>query len=46
MPISTEDLAVVSESVPATPAQKATKTVKKSGLAMTCASESSAPLKT
>ena len=34
-PISAPDLAEVSESIPAMPAQKATKKVKKSGLAIT-----------
>jgi len=38
-PISAPDFAVVSDSIPATPAQNATKTVKKSGLAMTFESE-------
>ncbi len=38
-PISAPDLAVVSERMPAMPAQKATKNEKKSGLAITPASE-------
>ena len=41
-PISTLDLAVVSDSIPATPAQKATITENQSGLAMTSASPWSA----
>ena len=44
-PISTLDLAVVSDSIPATPAQNATITENQSGLAMTSASPWSAELK-
>ena len=44
-PISAPDFAVVSESIPAAPAQKATKNARKSGLAMTSTSPWSASLK-